>query len=192
MNDAVTALRAGEVIVIPTDTVYGLACLPRLPAAVQKIFELKGRPESKPLPVLGDGIRALENVASFDERAVALARTYWPGPLTLVLPRATSFTYDLGGDDTSTVAVRVPQNATALELLGATGPLAVTSANRSGEDPATTVDEARAVFGEAVAAYVGDDGGLGRPSTVVSLVGPARILREGALSATELLDSLRA
>ena len=192
MSDPVAALRSGEVIVIPTDTVYGLACLPRLSDAVARIFELKGRPDDKPLPVLGDAIGALETVAEFDDRATALARTYWPGPLTLVLPRAPGFTYDLGGGDTSTVAVRVPKSAVTLELLGRTGPLAVTSANRSGEEPAITIEEARRVFGDGVAAYVEGDGGEGSPSTVISLVGPPRVLREGALSFIELMDSLTA
>ena len=185
MTDVVDALRAGAVVVIPTDTVYGLACLPRIPAAVQRIFELKGRPGDMPLPVLGDGVGALEDVAVFSDRAAELARTFWPGPLTLVLPRARGFTYDLGGDD-STVGVRVPQNAVTLEVLGETGPLATTSANRTGEPPTTGVVEARAIFGDDVAAYV--DGGpcRGLPSTVLSLVGPERVLREGALSVTEL------
>lgn len=192
MTDAVGALRNGGVVVIPTDTVYGLACLPRHHDAIRGIFELKGRPADKPLPVLGDGVGALETVAVFDERAEALARRFWPGPLTLVLPRAPAFTYDLGGDDATSVAVRVPQNAVTLELLGTAGPLAVTSANRSGEPPATTVDEARAIFGDSVAAYVSGGPGQGTASTVLALLGPPRILREGALSAVELMDSLRA
>lgn len=191
MTDPVEALRSGEVIVIPTDTVYGLACLPRHAAAVERIFELKGRPEDKPLPVLGDSIGALEGVARFDERATEMARSYWPGPLTLVLPRATAFDCDLGGNDTATVAVRVPQNAVTLELLGMTDPLAVTSANRSGEQPAATIEEARRIFGDRVPIYVDGGDGIGSPSTVVSLIGPPRVLREGALSAAELIDRLR-
>lgn len=190
MKEVLDSLQAGGVVVIPTDTVYGLACLPRLPDAVQKIFELKGRPEAKPLPVLGDGVGSLETVAEFDERALALARKYWPGPLTLVLPRAHNFIYDLGGNDTTSVAVRMPKSAVTLELLGQTGPLAVTSANRSGEDPATTVEQAREIFGDGVGAYVEGDGGLGMPSTVFSLMGPPQVLRDGALSAIELMDSL--
>ena len=187
MNEVVAALRDGGVVVIPTDTVYGLACLPRLGDAVHSIFELKGRPDDKPLPVLGDGVGALEAVAVFDDRAAELARRFWPGPLTLVLPRTPGFFHDLGGDDSSTVAVRVPQSAVTLELLSQTGPLATTSANRSGEPPATSIAEARSVFGEEVAAYV--DGGAcrGLPSTVLSLVGPPLVLREGALGREEVL-----
>ena len=187
MKHAVEVVRSGGVAVIPTDTVYGLACLPELQDAVHRIFELKGRPEDKPLPVLADGFEALSAVAIFDERAAELARRFWPGPLTLILPRAADFTHDLGGDDATTVAVRVPQNEVALALLSETGPLATTSANRSGEPPAGNVAEARAIFGEQVAAFV--DGGpcLGLPSTVLSLVGPPRVLREGALASEEVL-----
>jgi len=189
VKDVVAALRDGAVVVMPTDTVYGLACLPRLPNAVNYIFELKGRPDDKPLPVLGDDLGALETVAEFDDRARELARRFWPGALTLVLPRNPAFTHDLGGNDFTTVAVRVPRNTVALELLSQTGPLATTSANRSGEPPATSTDEARSIFGERVGAYV--DGGpcRGLPSTVLSLIGPARVLREGALGSNEVLYS---
>lgn len=188
MNEVLEALRSGGVAVIPTDTVYGLACLPRLREAVERIFALKGRPDNKPLPVLGDGIEALKAVAAFDRRAEELARRFWPGPLTLVLARHPGFTHDLGGDDLATVAVRVPQSEVALELLGEIGPLATTSANRSGEPPATSADEARSIFGDEVA-YL--DGGpcRGLPSTVLSLVGSPRVLREGALAPDEVLET---
>ena len=190
--DAVDILRGGGVVVIPTDTVYGMACLPRLADAVQEIFRLKGRAEDKPLPVLGDGVGDLETVAEFDDRARALARTYWPGPLTLVLPRAKGFDYDLGGDDRSTVGVRVPQDGLTLELLGTTGPLAVTSANRSGEPPAATAEQAREIFGDSVPVYLDGGPGGGEPSTVVSLVGPPKVIRDGAITYGELMSSLPA
>lgn len=187
MTGVVSALRDGGVIVLPTDTVYGLACLPTIAGAVDAIFRLKGRRDDKPLPVLGDGVHALGSVAEFDDRARALAERFWPGPLTLVLPRAAGFDLNLGGDDLATVAVRVPENEKALGVLSESGPLAVTSANRSGEPPATGVAEAREIFGTEVAAYI--DGGpcIGLPSTVVSLVGPVRVLRDGVLDAGEVL-----
>ena len=191
IDAAVQILREGGVVVVPTDTVYGLACLPRLPEGVQEIFRLKGRAEDKPLPVLGDGIGALETVAEFDDRARALARTYWPGPLTMVLQRVPGFGHDLGGDDHSTVGVRVPQDGLTLELLGTTGPLAVTSANRSGEPPATTAAEAREIFGDSVPVYLDGGPGRGEPSTVLSLVGPPRVLRDGAIAYGELMSSLQ-
>lgn len=186
LAEVLTSLSRGEVVAIPTDTVYGLACIPRQARGIRRIFELKGRPDAKPLPVLGDGVGALETVATFDERAYDLARRFWPGPLTLVLPRASSFAHDLGGDDMVTVAVRVPQHPVSLELLSSTGPLAVTSANRSGEPPAISPEQVRSIFKDAVMCI---EGGVcdGTPSTVLSLVGPPKVIRDGALTAAELM-----
>lgn len=185
------ALLAGEVVVVPTDTVYGLACLPRFPGAVARIFSLKGRPDGKALPVLGASAQALSGVAAFNDDAVNLAHRFWPGPLTLVLPRAEGFTYFLGEDPTGSVAVRVPRNEVVLELLAAAGPLAVTSANLSGHPPADTVEDAHDVFGADVAAYVDGGRGAGVPSTVVSLRDGMEVLREGAVTRDELTEALR-
>lgn len=190
MSDAVEALLSGEVVVIPTDTVYGLACLPRFSAAVTRIFDLKGRKAAKSLPLLGNSAQAVADLAVFDVRAVELARRFWPGPLTLVLPRAEGFTYYLGEGSETSVAVRVPQNDVALELLGAVGPLAVTSANLSGHPPADTAEEAEDIFGADVAAYVDGGPGRGVPSTVASLLGQLEVLREGAVSREELEEAL--
>jgi tRNA threonylcarbamoyl adenosine modification protein (Sua5/YciO/YrdC/YwlC family) len=179
------ALMGGGVAVIPTDTVYGLAASLTEPGAIERVFELKGRPPTKSLPVLGASLDALRVIAAFDGDAEALGRKHWPGPLTLVLARAPGFVVDLGGDWSSTVAVRVPDRAVTLELLEITGPLAVTSANRSGEEPASTPAEARAAFGADVPLL--DDGPLaGEVSTVLSLVAGRTILREGAIPATDL------
>ena len=187
---ALQALDRGEVIVIPTDTVYGLAARPELPGAVEAIFVIKRRASDLALPVLGADVHTLSKVVLIDRRAEALGAEYWPGPLTLVLPRAEDFPYDLGGRSTGTVAVRVPDLQTTIELLAASGPLAVTSANRSGAPPAVTVEEARAVLGEEVSVFV--DGGRvgGAPSTVLDLVDGPRVLREGALPESELMERL--
>ena len=187
IEGVIDALSAGGVVVIPTDTVYGVAVSPTNPTGIAAIFELKGRSHAKALPVLGDSMEALGRIAVFDERARRAAVKFWPGPLTLVLPRAAGFTVDLGGDDRTTVAVRVPALDLTRALLARTGPLAVTSANLSGEPEARSVDEARARFGDRVAAYL--DGGVaeGLPSTVLSLVGEATVLREGAIASRDLL-----
>jgi L-threonylcarbamoyladenylate synthase len=187
LDSVAKALRGGDVAVVPTDTVYGLAGLPSDPDAVARIFSLKGRPEDKALPVLGTGISQLETVARFDDSATRVAAAFWPGPLTLVLARAPGFTADLGGSQTHTVAVRVPDRKLCLTLLRETGPLAVTSANLSGQSPATTAEEARAVFG---AVPVLDDGDCaGSPSTIVDLAGEPKILRSGPLD-REVLQTL--
>ena len=190
LSAALGALHAGRPIVIPTDTVYGLAARFDLPAAVAALFAAKGRPDEKALPVLGASREQLDAVATFAPDAERLATRFWPGPLTLVLPRTEGFSHDLGGEDADTVAVRVPANDTTLELLRMSGPLAVTSANLSGEPPCATVAEARSVLGENVAVYV--DGGelRGSPSTVVSLVNGIEVLRPGAVSEAEIASML--
>jgi tRNA threonylcarbamoyl adenosine modification protein (Sua5/YciO/YrdC/YwlC family) len=170
-------------VVVPTDTVYGLAASLRAAGGVDELFRQKGRPREKAIPVLGHDPAALEAVASFDERARVAARL-WPGPLTIVLPRAPGFTADLGGTGDS-VAVRIPEHPLVLELLSITGPLAVTSANLSGRPPLTTAQDARRVFPSGMAVL---DGGTceGAPSTVLDLTGEPRILRAGALDAGDL------
>lgn len=187
---AVEELERGGIVVVPTDTVYGLAALPSHPDGVRALFELKGRPSDKPIPVLVADVEAAGTVARLDAGAQRLATAFWPGPLTIVLPRATNFDADLGGREGGTVAVRVPASATTRSLLRLSGPLAVTSANRSAEPPANSVDEARRIFGPEVGVYVDGGPGGGSPSTVVSLVGEARVLREGALDEAEVLAVL--
>jgi L-threonylcarbamoyladenylate synthase len=181
LDRAVAALEAGAIVVIPTDTVYGVAALPRVSGAIEAIFTAKGRPTDKPLPVLGASAADLATVVDFDERAHDLVRRFWPGPLTLVLPRARGFDVDLGGTGSAGVGVRVPAHDRALDLLARTGPLAVTSANKSGDAPATTVEEARRALGDAVEVAI--DGGQcsGSPSTVLSLVDASQIVRSGPL-----------
>jgi L-threonylcarbamoyladenylate synthase len=182
LEEAVVALQGGHPIVMPTDTVYGVAGSYRAPGAVAAVFTAKGRPTDRPLPVLGADLAALSEVALFDAAAEVLASRFWPGPLTLVLPRARGFDVDLGGGARDSVAVRVPRHDTALELLHRTGPLAVSSANRSDEAAALTLEEAQAALGAAVDVYL--DGGRlnGRPSTIVSLLGEPTLIREGELA----------
>lgn len=176
LDEAAAAIRDGAMAIIPTDTVYGIGALPEAAAA---IFDVKRRPRDKALPVLGSGVGQLGRIAELDGVARALAERYWPGPLTIVVRRKESFGHDLGGNDDSTIAVRVPAHPVAHRLLEQTGPLAVTSANVSGEPPATTYERACALAPDLVCL----DGGTcdGVPSTVLSLVGEPRVLREGSL-----------
>lgn len=188
MKPALKALRNGRPIVFPTDTVYGIGVMPAVPGAVAALFRAKGRAESNPLPVLGASAEALAGVAQFDQAAYELARRFWPGPLTLVLHRAEGWRIHLGGDNSDSVGVRVPACPIARELLTLSGPLAVSSANRSGGAPATTVAGAREALGRAVEVFI--DGGprSGTASTVLSLIGAPVVLREGDLTAAQLLD----
>ena len=183
LDAAAAELEAGRPVVVPTDTVYGVAASLRASRAIDGLFRIKGRPRDKAIPVLASDPAALEEIVSFNERARAAA-LLWPGPLTIVLPRAPGFDVDLGGTG-DTVAVRVPSLPLALELLSVTGPLAVTSANISGQPPLTSAAAAREVFGSDVVVV---DGGTcdGAPSTVLDLTGEPRILRAGALGAEEL------
>jgi L-threonylcarbamoyladenylate synthase len=182
--DAVAAALAGDLVVLPTDTVYGIGTRPDDRAATDRVFAAKGRPRDLELPVLVPSLATAATVAMFDERARALAERFWPGPVTIVLPRApSSRAWDLGGDRT-TVGVRQPRHPLALDVLEGTGPLAVTSANRSGSPPAVSCDELEATFGELVAVYLCEETPLaGTPSTVVDLAhGDALILRAGAVT----------
>jgi L-threonylcarbamoyladenylate synthase len=189
VDDALADLRAERPVVIPTETVYGIAVRPTA-AGIGALFRLKRRPATKPIPMLGRDVDDLSGVVEFDDRARRVATRFWPGPLTLVLRRAEGFTTDLGGDGAAGIAVRVPADDLALEILRASGVLAVTSANRSGEEPVSTAAAARAVFGDAVRTYI--DGGerSGRPSTLFSLIGAPRVLRPGPVGGDEVLDCL--
>lgn len=186
---AVTALQNGDLAVIPTDTVYGVAADAFSPAAVARLLAAKGRGRDMPVPVLVGSWRTLDGlVDELGPLARTLVEAFWPGPLTLVVRAAASLAWDLG-ETRGTVAVRMPLQAVALEVLGHTGPLAVSSANRSGMLPATDAVEAERHLGDAVSVYL--DAGPAAdvvPSTILDLTGDrARVLRQGALS----LDALR-
>ena len=182
--EAAASLRKGDLAVMPTDTVYGLAADAFSPIAVASLLAAKGRGRHMPPPVLVGTVRAasalVEDLNAFGRD---LIEEFWPGGLTLVVRANRSLIWDLG-DTKGTVAVRMPLHEVALELLKETGPLAVSSANLSGAPPATTVDDAEAQLGEAVAVYL--DGGpcsATVPSTIVDLTGPVpRLLRAGVIS----------
>jgi L-threonylcarbamoyladenylate synthase len=192
LRDAAAAARRGELIVFPTDTMYGIGTRPEDPTSTAKVFEAKRRARDLELPVLVASVADARAVAGFDQRAERLAGALWPGPLTLVLPRgAEAAEWDLGGDP-ATVGVRIPHHPLALALLATTGPLAVTSANLSGRPPAGTCEELHALFGEAVAVYLCQEAPLdGIASTVLDLAhGRARIIRDGSVSRDALVELL--
>ena len=192
VEEAIGAALRGELIVLPTDTVYGIGTRPDVPDATAALFAAKGRPQELELPVLVSSAASAADVAILDERARRLAEALWPGALTLVLPRTSeSHTWELGGDP-QTVGVRVPRHPLALAVLGGTGPLAVTSANRSGEPTPSDCEELAAVFGAAVSVYLCEEAPVsGIASTVVDLAhGAPAILREGAIQERTILEVL--
>ena len=183
LTDAASAVRRGELVVIPTDTVYGIGCDAFNKSAVAALLEAKGRGRDMPAPVLvGTVSAATALVQSLGTHGQDLIDAFWPGPLTLIFRANPSLAWDLG-DTKGTVAVRMPMHQVALDLLRETGPMAVSSANRSGQPPATTVEEAEEQLGDSVAVYL--DGGPcadNVPSTIVDLTTAVpRLLRKGAI-----------
>jgi L-threonylcarbamoyladenylate synthase len=185
------ALEEGDIGIIPTDTVYGIAALANDSTAVARVMEIKGRPPGKPLPVQARGLEDASLIAAMEDPvARALALDFWPGPLTLVLPRRGDTV--LPFQDEETIGVRVPGSAFDLELLAAAGFLVVPSANPAGAPPPEEVSEIAAEIIGAVD-FVVDAGPCpcGVESTVVRVVGGTRILRGGAIAEEELLRVIR-
>ncbi|WP_067679089.1 L-threonylcarbamoyladenylate synthase [Nocardia miyunensis] len=192
LTAARTTLKSGRLAVIPTDTVYGLAADAFDSGAVAELLAAKRRGRDMPVPVLVGSWNTIDGlVFSVPQHARDLIRAFWPGGLSLVVQQAPSLAWDLG-DARGTVMLRMPLHPVALELLREVGPLAVSSANVSGQPPATTVQEARDQLGELVGVYL--DGGTadhGVPSTIVDLTADSpRILREGAVSAEQVGEVL--
>jgi L-threonylcarbamoyladenylate synthase len=187
---AAAALSRGELALIPTDTVYGVAADAFTPAAVTRLLAAKNRGRSMPVPVLiGEASTLAGLVAVVPPVATRLAEAFWPGGLTLVVEHARTLAWDLG-DAEGTVAVRLPDDDVARDLLRRTGPLAVSSANRSGRPAATTAAEAQYQLGEHAAVVL--DGGPrldSRPSTIVDCTAPTpRVLRIGAIDVDRLRE----
>ena len=177
---AARAIKRGEVVGVPTDTVYGLAADPYDEAALDRLYDLKGREEGKPIAILVADLDQGLSLGAMSDRALDLADRFWPGAVTLVVPRLDTAPTWLGDTKRRTVALRCPNHEVALELLRLTGPLAVTSANRSDATPVSSAGEAEAVFGREVLTYLPGDAGGGEPSTLVDLTQPSEmVLRSG-------------
>ncbi len=183
------ALSRGALVVVPTDTVYGVAADALQPQAVQRLLDAKQRGRELPPPVLiaeSAVLRAL--VVDVPVEVDALINRFWPGALTVIMKAQPTLKMDLGESE-GTIAVRVPDQADTRELLRQTGPLAVSSANLSGQPPATSIDDAIAQLGDSVAVYLDAGPAPGPvPSTIIDLTGSGggRILRSGLLSFAEL------
>lgn len=186
---AAQSVASGQLVVLPTDTVYGLGADAFDREAVASLLQVKGRGRDMPVPVLVGSWSTIDGLVSVVSRRTRdLIQAFWPGALTLVVQHAPSLSWDLG-DARGTVAVRMPLHPVAIELLELTGPMAVSSANRSGRPAALTAQEARDELGEDVAVYL--DGGpvtTGVASTIVDVTAEVpKVLRAGAVS----LEALR-
>ncbi|MFD4180940.1 L-threonylcarbamoyladenylate synthase [Rhodococcus sp. NPDC058514] len=189
---ATNSLKAGRLVVLPTDTLYGLAANAFDGEAVTSLLNAKGRGRDMPVPVLVGSWNTIDGlVFTVRPQARELIRAFWPGGLSLVVQQAPSLAWDLG-DTRGTVMLRMPLHPVALELLREVGPLAVSSANISGHAPASTVEQARDQLGSAASVYL--DGGPAKhavASTIVDLTADEpRILREGAVPVSDIADVL--
>ncbi|MEO9138971.1 MAG: L-threonylcarbamoyladenylate synthase [Jatrophihabitans sp.] len=187
---AAHSVASGELVVLPTDTVYGIGADAFDNVAVADLMRAKGRGRDMPIPVLIGSWSTIDGlVSSVDGRTRDLVEAFWPGGLTLVVRHAPSLTWDLG-DARGTVAIRMPMHPVAIELLEKTGPMAVSSANRSGSPPAQTAAEARAQLGEDVAVYLEDGQAMaGIASTIVDVTGPRPVvLRTGGVTEAMLRE----
>jgi tRNA threonylcarbamoyl adenosine modification protein (Sua5/YciO/YrdC/YwlC family) len=189
---AAGAVRTGQLVVLPTDTLYGLGCDAFSSAAVQGLLDAKGRGRDMPVPVLVGSWSTVDGlVLGVSPEARRLIEAFWPGGLSIVLRHAPSLAWDLG-DTRGTVMLRMPLHPVALELLREVGPMAVSSANRSGQPPATTASQARDQLGERVPVLLdGGPAGAAVPSTVVDLTADdPLVLREGAVSVAQIGEVL--
>jgi len=198
-NEAARVLLAGGVIAVPTDTVYGIAVALATPGGIERLFAAKSRPPDKAIALLLADADQAPEIGVLSGSAAALAREFWPGGLTLVVPRRVDRPLPAaltGGADApgaiATVGLRVPDHPAPRALAAAVGPLPTTSANRSGEPEARDASEIQATLGDALDLII--DGGPsigGPPSTVIDATGPTlRILREGAVPAAEIARAL--
>lgn len=192
LRAAADAIRSGGLVVLPTDTVYGIGADAFDPEAVRGLLRAKSREPDMPVGVLVGSWHTIDGlVLEVPPQARALIEAFWPGDLSLVLPHAPSLAWDLGVTK-GTVMVRMPLHPVAIELLREVGPMAVSSANVSGRQPAADIDHAQEQFGESVAVYL-DGGSSGEPvpSTIVDLTGSTPLLlREGAVGADAVSEVL--
>jgi tRNA threonylcarbamoyl adenosine modification protein (Sua5/YciO/YrdC/YwlC family) len=189
---AARTVRSGGLVVLPTDTVYGIGCDAFSGEAVRSLLAAKNRGPDMPVPVLVGSWNTIDGLVSVvPPTARSLIEAFWPGALSIVLPHAPSLAWDLGSTR-GTVMLRMPLHPVALELLREVGPMAVSSANVSGQPPAATVEDASSQLGDSVAVYL-DGGPSGEPvaSSIVDLTGyQIRMLREGEVTAYQVAEVL--
>jgi L-threonylcarbamoyladenylate synthase len=188
LSRALAVLQAGSLVAFPTDTVYGVGALAFDGKAVESIYAAKDRPVEKAIPILISDVTELEKVGiGIPENAWKVASRFWPGPLTILVPKRPELPESVSA--TTTVGVRVPDHEVAQALLRAAGPMAVTSANISGAQSPVSAEEVREQLGGRIPLIIdGDQTPGGVPSTLVDCTGPElKILREGPISLEDLL-----
>lgn len=181
-------MEKGQVIIFPTDTIYGMGCKLYDKTALERIFEIKQRRHEKQIPILVSSIVDINPIAKYNSKTLAVMQAFWPGPLTIVLESTNEF-YDKTQE--KTIAIRIPNHYLALDLISEFGPLRTTSVNISGDKPLNTYDEivikydgiVDHIYGEHVSDYIGT------ASTIVDLSGDSiKLIREGAISFDEILS----
>ncbi|MFV1999954.1 MAG: L-threonylcarbamoyladenylate synthase [Acidimicrobiia bacterium] len=183
VSAAARAIRRGEIIGVPTDTVYGLAADLYDEASLDRLYEIKGREEHKPIAILVSSLEQGLLLGAMSDRALELADRHWPGAVTFVVPRLDTAPEWIGDASRRTVALRCPDHSVALALLDEVGPLAVTSANRANTEPVSSADDAKDLFRTEVLTYLPGDAGGGAPSTLVDLTHPSEVvLRRGPVT----------
>jgi L-threonylcarbamoyladenylate synthase len=191
LSKAITALRKGQVIVYPTDTLYGLGADIFNDDAVDKVFKIKKRQKSNPLPVAIANLKQIEKIAYVDDKSRCLINTFLPGKLTIVLKKK-KIVSDLVTGGLNKVAIRIPDNKIALTLLSKFGPITATSANIHDKKPPVNIVDISMQFSVSdIAVYI-DDGKLdGKPSTIIDMSQkPFKIIRKGAISKKEIMDAI--
>jgi len=190
LRGAIEAIRVGRVVAFPTDTLYGLAANPYDPAAVSAIFALKGRSGNQPLPLVAADLTQVAAIAAVDAVTMRLAQAFWPGPLTLLLHATAEFATGVSSTD-RLVGVRVPDSEIARALAGGVGhALTATSANRSGDPPTADPDIVASSLPDVVLLVDGGECRGGPPSTIVDVSASPRLVREGAISWSRVLEFL--
>jgi len=181
IQKAIACIKNEEVVGIPTETVYGIGVDPLSQAAVDKIFNLKERGENKPLSILVHSFHDLIKLKIIS-KVPEIVELYWPGPLTIIVESELNFADGVGTKNPNSIGVRVPDNELALELLKKTGPLAVTSANISGQEDITNEKDAESVFGNKIGHYLQGSALHGSGSTIVDFRDEEfKVIREGPL-----------
>ena len=181
IQKAIACIKNEEVVGIPTETVYGIGVDPLSQAAVNKIFNLKERDENKPLSILVHSFHDLIKLKIIS-KVPEIVELYWPGPLTIIVESELNFAHGVGTKNPNSIGVRVPDNELTLELLKKTGPLAVTSANISGQEDITNEKDAESVFGDKIGHYLQGSALHGSGSTIVDFRDEEfNVIREGPL-----------